>query len=88
MTRAEYEQYYNEKIKIATQEQIDFVTTLMAAGKFRKEERTQKQKIDARVQRLYFLTGDGGTGKSFSYNVVYHLFAFNYLFYYSCLLPD
>jgi hypothetical protein len=73
----EYDKYFDEKIKLANREQRDFVTTLLKAGIFRKNERELKQRIDERVQRLYFLTGDGGTGKSFSYNVVYNFFLQN-----------
>jgi hypothetical protein len=69
MTIDQYRQYFDEKWALANPEQKMFVNLLLRNARAHFAERLSGQRQDGTSQRLYFLTGDGGTGKSFTYNV-------------------
>lgn len=69
---ADYEKLYHEFYAKANVEQKEFFEIIKKALLCRKNEREQKKAIskkDAHIPRLHFLTGDGGVGKTFLYNV-------------------
>ena len=55
----------------ANKEQSDFIQDIVDAARARMNERTATKKVlgDPNMQRLFYLTGDGGVGKTFVYNV-------------------
>jgi hypothetical protein len=57
-----------------TIEQTDIVTEIMYSARVRYLERKANEsrptgRVDPDLRRLFFITGDGGTGKTFTYNV-------------------
>jgi hypothetical protein len=71
MTIEQYRQYFQEKWALANPEQKTFVNVLLSNARAHFAERLSGQRQDGTSRRLYFLTGDGGTGKSFTYNVFF-----------------
>jgi hypothetical protein len=69
MTIEQYRQYFDEKWVLANPEQKTFINVLLNNARAHFAERLSGHRPDVSSQRLYFLTGDGGTGKSFTYNV-------------------
>jgi len=73
MTTADYNRYAVEKMEEATVEQKQYLDKYIAAARQRQAERLQQINVDLNMQRIYSLTGDGGTGKTRCYNVYFVL---------------
>ena len=70
LTEAEYKSYFDKNIKKTNSEQKDFISTIIDSAKLRAQERLKMIRYpDLKMQRLHFLTGEGGVGKTFVYNV-------------------
>lgn len=70
MTENEYKAYFDENIKKANAEQKEFITNIVEAAKVRAQERLKLIRYpELTLNRLHFLTGEGGVGKTFVYNV-------------------
>ena len=76
MTIDQYREYFKEKEAMANRDQLAFVNEVMPTARMVYQENMTGQRVDNTKQRLYFLTGDGGTGKSFTYNVFMLLIKF------------
>jgi len=63
LTKQQYQAYYEEKYKNLNNEQSAFVDKIMKAV----DDREAKKR---NVNRYHYLTGDGGTGKTYVYNVI------------------
>ena len=73
MTEGEYKKHFDENIRKANSEQKNFVEMIINAAKVRALERVKEIRYpDSDLQRLHFLTGEGGVGKTFVYNVIYY----------------
>jgi hypothetical protein len=66
----DYDALYRYFIAKANNEQLDFFKRFQAAVKRRIYEREHKKLPKEEIQRLHFITGDGGVGKTFLYNVI------------------
>ena len=78
LTTADYEKLHKQFAAKANDEQKAFFERIKTALSFRRKEHREKKPYIPKFQRLHFLTGDGGVGKTFLYNVsppfycVYH----------------
>jgi len=65
-----YQEHYDKAIAKANRDQKNFIDSVTEAAKRVYEERKDPLWTDdGKNNRLFFLTGDGGTGKTFVYNV-------------------
>ena len=66
----DYKNLHSEFIAKANTEQKDFFEKIKLELKARVNERKFKKLPPLNTKRLHFITGDGGVGKTFLYNVI------------------
>jgi hypothetical protein len=76
-TARQYQEYYDSHYQLANDEQMAIVDEISNAANYRYSERqdcierNRKGRYDINnIIRRFFITGDGGTGKTFTYNVL------------------
>lgn len=69
LSTADYEKLHKHFQEKANDEQKAFFERIKTALIFRHNEHGKKKPYSPKFQRLHFLTGDGGVGKTFLYNV-------------------
>ena len=69
MTRDDYTNFAESTMENATEEQRKYLELYIKAAKQRKLERTREQPVDMNMKRIFHLTGEAGTGKTYCYNV-------------------
>lgn len=78
----QYRKFYDDNLLKQTMQQHSIVNEIMNSANARHLERLALESkrsfhVDDQLRRLFFITGDGGTGKTFTYNV-YITFITNY----------
>jgi hypothetical protein len=75
-TARQYQEYYDAHFHLANEEQMMILDQITEAANQRYYERQDCQRkgrypnhLFANIIRRFFITGDGGTGKTFTYNV-------------------
>ena len=75
-----FRRLHKSDMELANAEQTEFVKEVMAAAKVLWEERVFSSglyvvSVGSKMNRLFYITGDGGVGKTFVYNVrIYEFF--------------
>jgi hypothetical protein len=74
--QAQYQAQFNQQYAICNVDQKDIITTVIKAAEhvrweLRPENKNKRsEQYPAQIcHRYHFLTGDGGTGKTYAYNV-------------------
>lgn len=65
----DYAAYVDKNRRTANSEQQRIITEVTDAAEERVRERNQLSIVKKDMSRLFFITGDGGTGKTYTYNV-------------------
>ena len=68
-TLADYDKFYRENVEKATQEQRAFLEMIQEVVMQRANERMKRAYFPQINNRLHHLTGDGGVGKTWLFNV-------------------
>ena len=71
---ADFNKYFAENLPQATIEQKSLLREVQMAINQRIAERSNKANFTQANDRLFYLTGDGGVGKTYFYNVKLSLF--------------
>jgi hypothetical protein len=64
-----YQQIFKQNYQSTNPDQREFIDNAMHSAKVVNRERNGQAEHGSCVPRLFFLTGDGGTGKTYVYNV-------------------